>query len=326
MSRRIEEALAHLTTAVPTISVTKTVGDAKTQIEINITNYETIHYTYLIDANERLCGVVSIKELIAFDSRTPLEQFCSKTLVTARRHSNAARVAYLALRHNISAVPIVDQNHRFLGIVTADDIQAILNHEHSKSILRLAGVRSDHTPGSLILAGQPSVQIKARLPWLILGLGGGLLAAIVVGQYEEALSSHIILAAFIPAIVYIADSVGAQTQMIFIRALALDQTLSIKNYVKREVVVNIMLASILGTTILIVTSIWQQSLLLGMILGISVFLTVAVSVVVAIMLPYLSLKLHKDPAVASGPLETVCRDIISIIIYLTIAGTLIQYV
>lgn len=325
MSRRTEESQAHITTSVPTIAVTKYVADATKQVHNNIKEYTTIHYTYILDANSRLCGVVSIKELLASDPNTPLTHFCPQPLVVARRHTKAARVAYLAISHNISAVPIVDQNQKFLGIVTADDIHDILHHEHSKNILQLAGVRSDHTPSALILEGRPSTQIKARLPWLVLGLGGGLVAALVVGQYEDALSSHIILAAFIPAIVYVADSVGAQTQMIFIRALTLNQKLSIVSYVRRELVVNAILASILGITMLLVTALWQQSALLGIIVGLSVFLTVVISVLVAILLPYVSLKLHKDPAVVSGPLATVCRDIISILIYLTIAGALVQF-
>jgi len=325
MSKRTELALSHLTTKVPTALASQTVGDVKKLLLDRTTDFTSIHYTYIVDTTDRLVGVISIKEVLQTDDAMSLAEFCLAELVCARRHSSAERVAHLAIKHNISAVPIVDGNKKLLGVVTADDIHDILNLEHSRDILQFAGIKSEHSPGAIIFDERPSAHLRARLPWLLLGLVGGIVAAIVVGQYEEALHSHIILAAFIPAIVYVADSVGGQTQMIFIRALALNHSLSIRTYVGREIMVNVMLALILGAIIFLTATLWLQQIIVGVILGVSVFLTVLVSVVIAILLPYLSQKFHKDPAIASGPLATVCRDILSLLIYLSVAVAFLPY-
>ncbi len=320
MKKHADQALSYLTPYVPTISVSQHVRDAKVQILNQDHTFSSIHYTYILDNNDHLVGVISVKEVLQTPEDTPLTNFILEKLVVARRHSSAEKVAQLAISHNIAAVPIIDMNKRFLGVVTADDIHDILSHEHSKDILQFAGVRSEHTPGAIIFDDRPYIHIRSRLPWLLLGLGGGLMAAIVVGSHEDALSSHIMLAAFIPAIVYIADSVGGQTQMIFIRALSLNQTLRLRPYIWRETIVNVLLALILGGSIALISSIWLKEFIIGIILGISVFLTVIVSVVIAIVLPYVSQLLHKDPAIASGPIATVCRDILSLIIYLAVAN------
>lgn len=320
MMQHKDQALSRLTSNVPTMTCDKSVGDVKALLLSDKNTFDSIHYTYILNSQSILLGVISIKEVLTTPDSTALTVFTNAPLVSARRHTSAERIAHLAIKHNISAVPIVDAHKHFLGIVTADDIHDILSHEHSKDILQMAGINSEHAPRSLIFDERPWVHIRSRLPWLLLGLVGGIAAAYVVGSYEEALSSHIVLAAFIPAIVYIADSVGSQTQMIFIRALALNHSLSMRSYIWREVVVNIFLATILSLTILLFSVAVVPNKIIGIILSTSVFLTVLVSVVVAILLPYISQVINKDPAVASGPLATVCRDILSLFIYLSIAG------
>lgn len=325
MNKHTNQAASYITVKVPTIGKEKTVLDIKTHLLSAKNQYDSIHYTYILDESGYLVGVISIKEILTDPELTPLTTYTKKPLVVARRYSSAERVAQLAITHNISAVPIVDRTKRFLGVVTADDIHDILNHEHSRDILQFAGVSSEHTPNAIIFDERPLVHVRSRLPWLLLGLAGGVAAAFVVGGYEEALSSHIALAAFIPAIVYIADSVGSQTQMLFIRALALNQSLSLRSYVGREVFVNLFLAGILGLAILLLSYFLVDSFIIGIILGVSVFLTVLVSVAVAIVFPYLSQLIHKDPAIASGPVATVCRDILSLVIYLSVAGYFLPY-
>jgi magnesium transporter len=318
-----DTAGSFLTTTVPTIDLSGKVADVKKKITESVGDYTSIHYSYILDSNQHLVGVISIKEVLSTPENTPLASFVPKHLVVARRHTSTERVAQLAISHNISAIPIIDTNRVFLGVVTADDIHDILNYEHSKDILQMAGVNSEQRPSAAILDERAFTHITSRLPWLLLGLLGGIAAALVVGSHDEALGSNIMLAAFIPAIVYIADSVGAQTQMIFIRALALNPSLSLSSYVAREAIINLVLAIVLGLGIFIITGLWLQEYIIATILGVSVFFTVIVSVVVAIALPYLSMRFHKDPAVASGPIATVFRDILSLIIYLSIASTLL---
>ena len=149
--------------------------------------------------------------------------------VTVRTSTDQERVAHLALKYNIKAVPVVSKDHTFLGVVPSDKILEILNREHTEDVLRFAGVRHKHSPVQDVLLDQsPLTHVKSRLPWLVIGLLGGVLAAFVIGIFEETLAHELLLAAFIPAIVYMADAVGSQTQMLFVRALAVDHNLKVE--------------------------------------------------------------------------------------------------
>jgi magnesium transporter len=141
----------------------------------------------------------------------------------------------------------------------------------------------------------------------------------VVEKYSYAMESELVLAAFIPAIVYIADSVGSQTQMVFVRSLATQQRTSILKRLGKELVIATFVGAILSGLIGIISWLWLGKLAITLILAISVLLTVYFSVIVALILPWVFDKAGKDPALASGPLATVIRDVSSLAIYFFVA-------
>lgn len=316
-----------MTDSVPVIGVEFTVGQAERLIREKIHEFSTINYVYIVDEAKILRGVVSIKELIDLNENNSLASYVGRQMITVRPYTDQERVAHIALKNNIKSVPVVSKDGLFLGVVPSDVILEILNKEHTEDILRLAGVRpviDDKSTGDLLLAGSSMFHVRSRLPWLILGLLGGVLAAVVVEQFEGTLENQLILAAFIPAIVYMADAVGSQTQMLFIRTLTINSNLKIPAYIKRESVVNFFLGVILSTLIFSLSYLWIGSILISSILAISIFLTVWFTVLVAILLPWFIYKHGFDPAVASGPLATVLRDIVSLCIYLLVASLLLS--
>lgn len=253
-----------------------------------------------------------------------LTAYLGRTLVTVRPSTDQERVAELALRHNIKAVPVISKDHVFMGVVPSDKILEVLNHEHTEDVLRFAGVRHKDTHArEALLNASPLVQVRMRLPWLVLGLLGGVGAAAVIGMFEDILAAELVLAAFIPAIVYMADAVGSQTQMLFIRALSIDSTLRVRSYLWRESIVNALLGTALALLIFIASLFFASSFMVSSILAISIFLTVVGTVLVAIMLPWFFHVRGHDPAIASGPLATVVRDILSLVIYLSVATSLL---
>jgi len=321
------QAAGVLTKAVPIFLAEQTVKEVLSIIQSTISTFDSIHYIYIVDAVGVLKGVISIKELMAEQSTTTLTDYTQPKLVTARPHTKTERVAHLAIAHNIAAVPVVDAQHVFLGVVTSDTIMDILQHEHTKDMYQMAGIKppSHHEEIVTNVDEAATLQVRRRLPWLVLGLFGGVAAAVVVEQFEHTLSEQLILAAFIPAVVYIADAVGSQTQMIFVRALSMNAQLVVMRYAMKEAVINLVLGTLLSALIALVTYLWLQSLAVTLILSISIFLTVAITVIVAIVLPYIFFRLGKDPAVASGPLATVIRDIMSLLIYLAVATMVLSW-
>lgn len=312
--------------AVPTVLSHETIAQAENLLRSRARDFDTINYLYVVDEVRKLIGVLSVKELLSLSGHITIKDAMVPATVFVRPHTAREKVAHLALQHNLKAVPVVDKDHRFVGVVPSDAILDILNQEHTEDVLRIAGVSQRHEENSgqdVLLNAPSSTHVKLRLPWLVLGLLGGVGAAVVVEQFEATLAEQLILAAFIPAIVYMADAVGSQTQMLFVRALALDHSLAVAKYLKREIAVNFILGLILAGLILAISLVWLGLPLISLVLSVSVFLTVWFTVLVAILLPWLFSRLGQDPAIASGPLATVIRDIMSLLIYLGVASFLL---
>ncbi|KKT80135.1 MAG: Mg2+ transporter [Parcubacteria group bacterium GW2011_GWF2_44_8] len=300
-----------MTAAVPVVSKETTVGEIESLLRSSALTFETVNYIYVINGHNELIGVVSVQELFRMKSYENLSAYTDRTLVTVRPYTDQEHVAHLALKHNLKAIPVISKDHRFLGVVPSDKILEVLNQEHTEDVLRYVS--------EILLTNSPLIHVRMRLPWLVLGLLGGVAAAYVVGMFEEILATELMLAAFIPAIVYMADAVGSQTQMLFVRALSVDHSLKMGAYLLRESIVNALLGLSLAVLIFIASLFFAGSMMISTILAVSIFLTVVCTVLVAILLPWFFHVRGHDPAIASGPLATVVRDILSLVIYLSVA-------
>ena len=228
------KAITLATTAVPTALATDTAGEVIQNIQAFSTDFQTIDYIYVLN-DRKLVGVISLHELFSTDSKTLLSDCMTSNVVHVHIQSDQETVAQLALAQNIKAVPVIDREEEFVGVVTSDTILQILRDEHTEDILKYAGINFDAQD---TLSEYTLVQhFKSRIPWLILGLFGGIVAAWVVESFSEAITAEVALAAFIPAIVYIADAVGSQTQMVFVRALTSRVRHSLAQVLKRELLV-----------------------------------------------------------------------------------------
>jgi magnesium transporter len=304
------------TTAVPKTSSESSVADTLTQLQSFSYTYDTIDYIYIVDSTH-LVGVVSLHELLIAKPKTLIANIMIRNVAYVHQNTDQENVAQLALAQNIKAVPVLSMNEEFIGVVTSDVILRTLRDEHNEDILKYAGINvSANERLSQFTMWQ---HLTSRMPWLVIGLGGGILAAWVVEKYSYAMESELVLAAFIPAIVYIADSVGSQTQMVFVRSLATQQRTSILKRLGKELVIATFVGAILSGLIGIISWLWLGKLAITLILAISVLLTVYFSVIVALILPWVFDKAGKDPALASGPLATVIRDVLSLAIYFFVA-------
>jgi len=314
-----------MTTQVPAVGLQATIATVEKLLFQKMKELETINYIYVVDKHEKLKGVISIKDIFRLAKTTPITQAMTKKMVSVRSHTDQERVALLALQHNLKAIPVVDKKNRFLGVVPSDVILHVLDKENIEDILRFAGIRKFKDSAIGIIKASAGVHFRKRFPWLLLGLFGGILAAFVVQHFESALQAQLILATFIPAVVYMADAVGNQVQTIFIRSMALDHQLNLTKYIWREVKVNLSIALILGLVIAAVSWLWWQPAILGAILGLSIFSTVITATAVAILLPWFFSKIKYDPAIASGPFATIIRDMLNLIIYFTIAQAMLSF-
>lgn len=314
------EAAGRLITAkIPIVGPHDNIDQVRKSLYKNMPGLETINYIYVTDRQQMLIGVFSIKELFQQPGQTKVSAIMQRKLITARPHTDQERVALLAIEHSLKSIPVVTAEGKFLGIITADTIHRILHNESVEDALRSIGVID---PNVQIITAAAPVYFAKRIPWLALGLAGGIFAAFIVSYFEAALKEEILLAAFIPLVLYLGDAVGNQTQTLYIRSLVMAQKIDFKNYLTREIKTSLSIALFLGLTLyLIALFIWRQPLV-GMIIGLSIFVTVMVAMGLGILVPFFFVKAKKDPAIASGPFASLTRDIISLLIYFVIAQTL----
>lgn len=318
-----ETAASVMQRAIPTIEASASIGEARNRLTDPALPFASVAYLYLVNEQEQVVSVASLHDILSHDASLPLQDIATAPVVKVSPHTDQEHVVATALGNNIKAVPVLDEDGRALGVVTADTIMRILHQEHLEDLQRLSGVVGVTNPDRATTAEQAiGARIRSRLPWLMLGLLGGLGAALVVSRFESILQDELLLAAFIPAVVYIADAVGAQTQLLFIRASSV-QKLSLRDYLARELGSGLVIGGILALTIGCVTMLWFGIASVSLILATAIFLTVHFSVLVAILLPWTFARAGYDPAIASGPLATVIRDISSLGIYLAVATMLL---
>lgn len=320
----LESAGRIMIESVPLAGPEEIISDVKRRLFERLAEFEALNYIYVVNGDKKLVGVISAKELFKEQESQKLKEVMQKELVKVHPHTDQERVAILALEHGFKSIPIVDKENRFLGVVSSDAILDILHSEHVEDILRHAGIhRGDFTPAKIIKA-PAGILAKARLPWLIFGLFGGIFAAQITNFFEVPLKSHFILASFIPLIVYMADAVGTQTETLFIRGLAINPNLAIKNYLLREIKTGFLIAGVIGILTAAISYFLIAVPYFGFILGISIFFTIISAMVIAIFIPWLLTVFKKDPALGSGPFATIITDITSLIIYFSLATLLLK--
>lgn len=165
--------------------------------------------------------------------------------------------------------------------------------------------------------------LKHRLPWLLIGLGGGVLSAQIVGNFEDLLSTNLILAGFIPLIVYMSDAVGTQMEAYVIRDFALHPRINFVKYFFKHLVIVVMIGAIISVLLFVASLLFDHELKISLVLSVALFFSVLSSVFTGLIMPRIFEKTKTDPANASGPIATIIQDIVSISIYFLIASLIL---
>ncbi|MBN1585507.1 magnesium transporter [Candidatus Uhrbacteria bacterium] len=317
---RPETAGRLMLTAVPTVSESALIGDVERLLTRKIADFDTINYIYVLDGEGRLKGISSVKEVFRTPKNRPINEVMARKIVSVHPHTDQERAALSALKHGFKAIPVVGHDGIFLGVLPSDVILGILNREATEDIMRFGGVYRSSGGFDDILVMTPLQSIRHRLPWLLLGLAGGLLVARIVGGFEETLSDNLVLAAFIPLVVYMADAVGAQMEAFIIRDLATDPNLRFGNYLVRQLSAVFLIGVIAGGLSFLASLITYRDYAVSVVLGISLLFAVLTSVLTGLIVPYAFSRMRMDPANASGPIATIIQDILSVVVYFSVAS------
>jgi len=318
-----EAAINFVVTDVPQINHNLTIKEVRKMLIKKINKFSTINYIYVLDDDKKLIGAFSIKELFHLNDSTEIKNIDLNPLVYVFRRTNKVRAAMLSLKKSLKAIPVVDKDKIFLGVIPSDSIQKILYDEQTQQLLKLSGISHPESYTKNIFSTPLIKSLKQRLPWLVIGLAGGMLAAGVVGQFEEVLNKNIILAAFIPLLVYMSDAVGTQMQAFIIRDLSYNSKLKFLKYFIRQASVAVVMGLIISCLLFIISLLLYQQIAISFVLGLSLFCAIITALFSGLVVPFIFSRLRFDPANTSGPISTIIQDVISIIIYFLVASLIL---
>ena len=284
---------------------------------------ETIDTCYVINNNRVLEGVISLRKLILNDESTLVKDIMDTDVISVNTHIDQEEVANVFKLYNYNVLPVVDNENRLVGIITVDDIIDVIDQEATEDIHKMAAIQPSEKE---YLKTNNWTLARHRLPWLLVLLISASFTGEIISRYEEALQSVMILASFIPMLMDTGGNSGSQSSTLIIRGLALGdiKPKDIMKVLWKELcisgIVGIILASVNFIRIYFIS---QTDLLIALTVSITLFFTVVLAKMVGGTLPIIAKKLKLDPAIMAGPLITTVVDAVSLMIFFTIATSLL---
>ncbi|WP_242460114.1 magnesium transporter [Weissella confusa] len=295
-----------------------TIGQAMTAVKRAAQEAEQITYIYVVDDEETLVGVISLRSLIVWPDEARVLDVMDTNLITVEPSDDQEDVARLMADYNFVSMPVVVEN-KLVGIITVDDIVDVIDEEAAEDYSRLAGV------DVVTLEENPFKSATKRLPWLIGLIFLGMGTASVINTFDGLVQQASILAVFISLITGTAGNAGTQSLAVSVRRIALQETSSLLRMLLTEVLIGAMIGTTAGITIFLVVWVWKANLLLGVAVGLAMGVAILVANVAGSFIPLIMDKIGVDPAVASGPFISTLSDLTSVIIYFNIAGLFISH-
>jgi magnesium transporter len=278
---------------------------------------ETIYYVFVVDYNNRLMGTVSLRELIVSEDDEYIEDIMQNRMISIRVSDDQEKAVKLVRDYNLLALPVLDDYQHLVGIITVDDIMDVIDEEASEDYSRLAGMSdTEHTTDSSLKIA------KKRLPWLVGLTFMGMITATMLTTFEDTLEQVAILGAFIPIIGGMAGNTGTQSLAVAVRGISSGE---IKQKSKlflslREAGSGVITGFICGLILFGIITIFFHEPLVGLIVSISLMVAMIIATLTGTLVPLIMNRFGIDPAVASGPFITTGNDIISLLIYFSLAN------
>lgn len=288
------------------------------EISVQSEDIDEIYYVYVVDDENILKGVLSLKKLIQYSTQTNISNIYNTEVISATTDKDREEVAFLMEKYDLVALPVIDYNGQLKGRITIDDVVDIIREEAEKDYQAISGITGDVEFSDSVFS-----ITRARLPWLLIGLVGGVLGAAVISGNESALEKIPNMVFFIPLIGAMAGNVGVQSSSIVVQGLASGTTdfHGISRKLLKELGVALIVAFVLAGLILIFNLIFKfgnSDAALAYTVSFSLFIVVIFSSLIGTFIPLFLNKLKVDPALATGPFITTMNDILGLLVYMLI--------
>ena len=278
-----------------------------------------IYYVYVVDDDERLKGVLPLQKLITHPSVSKIKHVMKKDPISVRDSDSIEEVTETIEKYDLVALPVVDSIGRLVGRITIDDVMDEVREQHERDYQLASGISQDVETSDNVFT-----QTAARLPWLLIGMIGGLGNSVILGGFESSFATNPKMALFIPLIGGTGGNVGIQSSAIVVQGLA-NNTLKEGNIVPqilKESVVSLINASIISLVVFIYNFFMLGDRGITASVSLSLFAVVMFASIFGTLVPMTLDKMKIDPALATGPFITITNDIIGMMIYMFITSAL----
>jgi len=298
-------------------SVTRCIKEMRSQAS----EVTRVHSVYVVDNDNILLGRLSLKDLLVVaNPNSKIKSIYKKNVDHVYDTDSAELVASTMQKYDLGAIPVINNEKKLLGRITIDDIVDLIKEEAEEDYQLAAGILQDVDVDDSIFE-----LTRARLPWLIVGLIGGIGAAFVMGGFDEILIKHKILFYFTPLIAAMAGNVGVQSSAIIVQGLANDDIKgSINNRLFKETLLSILNGVILAILLFLFIYFWKGEVDIALALSVALVAVVIVAGIIGTFIPLFLNKRGIDPAIATGPFITTSNDIFGILIYFMVAKLILQ--
>ncbi|MCT4639544.1 MAG: magnesium transporter [Bacteroidales bacterium] len=276
---------------------------------------DEVYYVYVVDDDDILRGTLPLKKLLTNDPRARIKELCKRDIISVKVDTEREDVAAVMEKYDLVALPVVDAIGRLVGRITIDDVVDVIREEAEKDYQMISGISED-------VESSDSVWLltRARIPWLAIGLGGGIAASVIIGFFEEEVHKYVGLASFMPLIAAMGGNVGVQSSSIVVQSIAGGhKQQSTVNKLLKEFMVAMLNALILGGIIFGYSFLTGNSWPLTLSIAIAMVAVIIFASLFGTIVPILLDKFKIDPALATGPFITTSNDIVGMAIYLLIA-------
>jgi magnesium transporter len=312
---RLREARAHATARVPIARPDQLVREVR---DVLFGAAFDCADDVAVVTEDRLVGILPIERLLSAGETDRVAAIMDGDPPVVTPSADPERVAWDMVRRGESSVAVVDADGRFTGLIPPHRMLSVVLTEHDEDVARIGGYMAS-TQRARQAAEEPVARrLWHRLPWLLLGLAGAFGAAVIVGGFQEHLEEEVLLAFFLPGVVYMSAAIGTQTQTVVIRGFSVGVTM--RDTLRRELASGLLLSVAIAAAFVPIALVgWgDRDLALGV--GLALFGSSLAATAIALLLPWLFQRLGTDPAFGSGPLATVLQDIFTIAIYFAVAS------
>lgn len=318
LSSRLEIASSHASANVPIVHPNDTAGEVRDRLIGQM--FATVS-DLAVCVDGHLVGLVDIERVLGAAPDAAVDRLMDHDPAVVGPDTDQEIAARLMIDHGGGSLAVVDHDGVFLGLIAPKKMLAVLMQEHDEDLLRLSGLLATGSVSRIASEERVARRVVHRLPWLAIGLIGAMVSAWLVGSSEEQLARTLELAFFLPAIVYMADAVGTQTETLAVRGLSVG--VSIRSFAGKELITGALIGGVVAASFFPFCLVAFNDVAVALTVSLALLSSCGVASVVALVLPWLLTRFHKDPAFGAGPLATVVQDLLSIAIYLALASVIV---